>query len=81
MPSPGLNLAKLLGTSSVLSPSDLDLGVIKQYATFADLPTSVADGERGYITDTSDLYIYLGLFLSHPDSMSIYTNCDCQSNC
>ena len=59
MPSPGLNLAKLLGTSSVLSPSDLDLGVIKQYATFADLPTSVADGERGYITDTSNLYIYL----------------------
>jgi len=59
MPSPGLNLAKLLGTSSVLSPSDLDLGVIKQYATFADLPTSVEDGERGYITDTSNLYIYL----------------------
>lgn len=59
MPSPGLNLAKLLGTSSTLSANDLDLGVIKQYATFSDLPVSVADGERGYITATSNLYIYL----------------------
>lgn len=59
MASIGMNLGKLLGSSSTLNDDDMEISIMVVYNTIADIPATANNGKLIYVNSNNNIYFGL----------------------